>query len=497
MHFDRDHFLCHDPQCLAARFVVFENEIDLHAHQVSMHGSSGPNGGSTKIQLEFRVRRQNFHGSGVESQEIPNDEDFQYGLNGEVFVPDALPAQQNEPQISDPVHAARTAAFREQAAQIRAEAKQAEEKEAFPTLGGNSGANTGNLVGWSSGGRAAVGRGGGRGAMRKEDFPSLGSTNPVTKKNSVAARARVVRGGGGGSAAALTRHFASVSTSTPPTSSSSASWASSASTPGGNYVSRPISSRPLSALNRQSDLAPENFPSLGGTRSAGQVTGQYAAVGALARNTRVQTQPKRQMAPSLSNSLDFPPPPKASIPKAKANLRKGPKPPSKDQLANTVKFPPPPSVSAPATVESMKATLGPSKYKQLKKLTKDFASNDILPEAYIDQTGVLFDSGMSDDDFWSFVPQLISSCPNTPSSERAMRYLGRIRAANGMPPLAAPATMASSTSTPQSAKIESKPGAWKGSKPSAKSTKGQAKGTSNKKKKENNELRALAFGGRS
>ena len=31
-HFDKQHFMCHDVQCQEARFVVFENELDLRAH---------------------------------------------------------------------------------------------------------------------------------------------------------------------------------------------------------------------------------------------------------------------------------------------------------------------------------------------------------------------------------------------------------------------------------------------------------------------------------
>ncbi|KAK4124373.1 hypothetical protein N657DRAFT_595215 [Parathielavia appendiculata] len=39
-HFKKDHFLCPDRECLEKKFVVFESEIDLKAHQLSEHGGS-------------------------------------------------------------------------------------------------------------------------------------------------------------------------------------------------------------------------------------------------------------------------------------------------------------------------------------------------------------------------------------------------------------------------------------------------------------------------
>ena len=37
-HFEVLHYLCPDPQCLAARFVVFANELDLRLHERQVHG---------------------------------------------------------------------------------------------------------------------------------------------------------------------------------------------------------------------------------------------------------------------------------------------------------------------------------------------------------------------------------------------------------------------------------------------------------------------------
>lgn len=39
-HFRKDHFLCSDRECLEKKFVVFNSEIDLKAHQLSEHANS-------------------------------------------------------------------------------------------------------------------------------------------------------------------------------------------------------------------------------------------------------------------------------------------------------------------------------------------------------------------------------------------------------------------------------------------------------------------------
>ncbi|KAI1799882.1 hypothetical protein F4811DRAFT_542057 [Daldinia bambusicola] len=39
-HFKKDHFLCLDRECLEKKFVVFDSEMDLKAHQLSEHGNS-------------------------------------------------------------------------------------------------------------------------------------------------------------------------------------------------------------------------------------------------------------------------------------------------------------------------------------------------------------------------------------------------------------------------------------------------------------------------
>ncbi|KAI5819519.1 hypothetical protein BZA77DRAFT_157545 [Pyronema omphalodes] len=49
-HFKRDHFVCPDDECLEKKFVVFENEIDLKAHQLSVH----PNGLTKNARRDAR-----------------------------------------------------------------------------------------------------------------------------------------------------------------------------------------------------------------------------------------------------------------------------------------------------------------------------------------------------------------------------------------------------------------------------------------------------------
>lgn len=39
-HFKKEHFICSDRECLEKKFVVFESEMDLKAHQLSEHGGS-------------------------------------------------------------------------------------------------------------------------------------------------------------------------------------------------------------------------------------------------------------------------------------------------------------------------------------------------------------------------------------------------------------------------------------------------------------------------
>ncbi|KAL8710781.1 MAG: hypothetical protein Q9225_007235, partial [Loekoesia sp. 1 TL-2023] len=50
-HFKKDHFMCADQECLDKKFVVFESELDLKAHQLQTH----PNGLSKDARRDARL----------------------------------------------------------------------------------------------------------------------------------------------------------------------------------------------------------------------------------------------------------------------------------------------------------------------------------------------------------------------------------------------------------------------------------------------------------
>lgn len=74
-HFKKDHFLCQDRECLEKKFVVFESEMDLKAHQLSEHGGSFSKGRDARmVDLSNFDLRQSYEqerrggGSGREQQ---------------------------------------------------------------------------------------------------------------------------------------------------------------------------------------------------------------------------------------------------------------------------------------------------------------------------------------------------------------------------------------------------------------------------------------------
>ena len=120
-----------------------------------------------------------FENGGGGNQSVPGSEDFQFGLNGEAFVPDALPGQggggaggmrrrqENEPVITHGQHARRTAELRAEAARVRereglsaggggAGGGRGDAPESFPSLGADSSAAA-SLVGWTSDGARSAG----------------------------------------------------------------------------------------------------------------------------------------------------------------------------------------------------------------------------------------------------------------------------------------------------------------------------------------------------
>ena len=389
IHFDREHFLCPDPQCIAARFVVFENEIDLRAHELSVHGASlqsNKRNGSAKIQLEFRIHRTGFDGSGIPQQSIPSDEDFQYGLNGEVFVPDALPnsQQENEPVLSHPLHAARTAELRAQAQIVREQQRLEEQGEAFPTLQASVGESSRSqqqlLVGWTSSAKARRPPSGGK--LNVEDFPALASS---TKKpvgyNPIA------------SAATTSRVAGSAKKSAAPT------WADNSKD---KKTAPPVANRSSSSVNPVAISTPpthnppslnsKNFPSLGRPGSTNS-TAKYAAAVAFSKQ-------KAEAKHSKSTDNNF------------LSLNSTPL----TSITST-------TLSSKEQIEKIKGILGPTNYSKLKNMTKEFANGSVEPREYVNFAASLFRLGVKDPDFLSFVPNLIQSCPDNSNTLSALSYL--------------------------------------------------------------------------
>ena len=91
-----------------------------------------------------------------------------------------------------------------------------------------------------------------------------------------------------------------------------------------------------------------------------------------------------------------------------------------------------------ASIDDMKTSLGNAKFKQLKRYTKDFASGDMRPDAYVDQAAALFERGYGDVDFWSFLPALIESCPNANAVDRALQYMQGLKQQHLNQPKASP-----------------------------------------------------------
>jgi hypothetical protein len=428
LHFDREHYLCKFPECLAARFIVFANDIDLKAHERDVHGQgySSGHGRSTKIQMEFRVRGTGRDGSGIATpQQAPNmEEDFAYGLDGEVFVPPSLEEsngntrQEYEPEITHGPHADRTQFLREEARRRREElgitsGGNNPSAEAFPTLSNSSTASGEHFMGWArEGGAAAAIRGRNHTELNEENFPSLGGPSQ-TRESAATSKLRATRPlatSGALHGAALSRPFANAA----------------ASTRSSNFVSNSnsISSTPYAAINSRANLSADNFPSLSGASSSS--ANKYAAAQSY-RNTASQSN-----GMNLNLDQHFPVASLSSQAKTAKKSVFDKKVPAVAGFDNVLQFP---SISSSnratndgaAQIDGMKLVLGQAKYKDLKKLTKRFAAGDIDPESYISSTANLFEQGVKDPSFWDFIPDLVSSVPNKSYVKRAQHYMENLR----------------------------------------------------------------------
>lgn len=351
---------------------------------------------------------------------------------------DRQQAQENEPEISDPVHAARTAEMRAQAAEIRRAQNLSEAKEEFPSLGTDGSGQP--LVGWTAEGRRVIKNNGARGAVTEEAFPALQSSAKSKNKKISQLRPTVQRP----PAKPYTNIIGSVTT-TPSYTTASIQ----------NTQSRSYANGSTSQ-NRASDLTADNFPSLGGSSSARTYTAAQnfaktlqpaqTAPAAASSYNRTTTQMKKPASaqlrpptaadfPSLGGSSTY----AAAQNFAKMNLREKMmgKPKTNGTAAqvlskNTLLPPTPASKMDPKEqLSAVKSILGPNNYKNLKKLTVQFASNKLAHEQYIDQVANVFPEGKKDDDFWNFVPALIESCPDEGDgrNSKALEYMACIRMA--------------------------------------------------------------------
>ena len=513
LHFDREHYLCRFPDCLAARFVVFPNEIDLKAHERDMHGLVS--GGSTKIQMEFRVRGTGRIGSGSgvdqygyeqqggggQMQQVPNmEEDFGFGLDGGVFVPESLDdtnnnnasqqqqqqqqqQQMNEQGISHRPHAERTALFREQARMRREElgitggsGEGLTSLEAFPTLGNQGG---GNLISWSGrNGTSSVStiRGRNTTALNDMNFPTLGGPSETKIATNATSKLRSTKGVNS-QFSAINRSAnaaASTSTSRPFANAATASGygaggigrSASASTPnfsadnfpslGGGMGSSSMTSNTF-GRGPKPNFSADNFPSLGGTSSS-SASSLGMGVGGGNKYGAAQAYAKQNAAKSAGVNFDldrhFPAPSMSGSSKSavKKNTVFDRKPAAQIATDNFLAFPPPSAskkVDGMDQVDGMKQSLGQAKYKELKRKTKEFALGSLDPESYVTAIVSLFDGGIKDPSLWEYIPNLILSIPNESSTKRAMRYLESLNYSSGQ--TASSTSSVSSSSAKQTA----------------------------------------------
>ena len=192
-------------------------------------------------------------------------------------------------------------------------------------------------------------------------------------------------------------------------------------------------------------MSSNNFPSLGGgpSRPGSGVGGNpYAAAQAHARKLKVgaasgPAPPSSSSAFPALSSGNFPAPPAATSRKNTVKSALAPRqqapPPRAD---NMLHFPPPGAAGKPTpqelrqgmdTVESLKLILGKASFKRLKSATKDLASGSVQPEAYVETAASLFEKGLDDGDFWSYIPMLVKDLPNKNASEKTLGCMERIK----------------------------------------------------------------------
>ncbi|OMP84916.1 LIM domain and RING finger protein [Diplodia seriata] len=99
VHFKKDHFTCPDQECLEKKFVVFESEMDLKAHQLEAH----PNGLSKDARRD--ARRVDMAGFNLRGSQEPERERRQGRGRGRGRDPNSepLPASSAQPLRRDEI----------------------------------------------------------------------------------------------------------------------------------------------------------------------------------------------------------------------------------------------------------------------------------------------------------------------------------------------------------------------------------------------------------
>ena len=59
-HFRKDHYLCKDKECMEKKFVVFESELDMQAHQLSEHAGKGIGRDARMVDMSGFDLRQSY-----------------------------------------------------------------------------------------------------------------------------------------------------------------------------------------------------------------------------------------------------------------------------------------------------------------------------------------------------------------------------------------------------------------------------------------------------
>ncbi|EKG14565.1 Zinc finger RING-type protein [Macrophomina phaseolina MS6] len=97
VHFKKDHFVCPDQECLEKKFVVFESEMDLKAHQLEVH----PNGLSKDARRD--ARRVDMSGFNLRGSQEPERRQGRGRGRGRDPNSEPLPASSAQPLRRDEI----------------------------------------------------------------------------------------------------------------------------------------------------------------------------------------------------------------------------------------------------------------------------------------------------------------------------------------------------------------------------------------------------------